>query len=218
MELLPLGDSALLIRYPARVEEEMNLKVQQAARRIQEAGIAGVESVFPALRSMAVRYRPDQISYPELAARLRELLQDDSSASAGQTGREVVIPVRYGGEWGPDLKAVAEEIGCTPQEVVELHSQARYRVYMIGFTAGFPYMGQLPEPLRLPRKAVPSLTVAAGSVAIVDRWCGIYPAATPGGWHVIGRTELEVFDPHRQPPALLLAGDQVRFEPVEVVV
>ena len=128
--------------------------------------------------------------------------------------REYTIPVVYGGEYGPDLEYVAEYHGLTTERVIKLHSQKKYRVYMIGFIAGFPYLGELPEEIATPRLEKPRLKVSAGSVGIAERQTGIYPCETPGGWRIIGRTPIKLFNSFQQPPALLKAGDIVKFKSI----
>jgi KipI family sensor histidine kinase inhibitor len=130
-------------------------------------------------------------------------------------GRLVEIPVRYGGADGPDLGEVAAHAGLTESQVVVLHASVEYDVYMVGFSPGFPYLAGLPERLAMPRRATPRVRVPAGSVAIGGLQTGVYPLASPGGWRLIGRTPLPLFDPRREPPVLLSLGDRVRFVPVE---
>ena len=123
----------------------------------------------------------------------------------------ITISVEYGGIAGPDLDAVAEATGLRPYEVIGLHTSTTFPVEMIGFMPGFPYIGGLPAVLHLPRRSVPRVVVPAGSVAIANGRTGIYPTAAPGGWHLIGRTSTQLFDPQREPPALLAPGDYVQF-------
>jgi 5-oxoprolinase (ATP-hydrolysing) subunit B len=131
----------------------------------------------------------------------------------GSAGREIVIPVAYGGSAGPDLAEVAARTGLGEDEVVRLHSSVDYRVLVVGFAPGFAYLGPLPDRLELPRRAEPRVRVPAGSVAIAGRQTGVYPLATPGGWHIVGRTDVRLWDPSADPPALLRPGDRVRFVP-----
>lgn len=140
-----------------------------------------------------------------LQARWQQLTPADLSAST------LEIPVRYGGQYGPDLERVSQHSGLTPDQVIARHSEARYRVYCLGFQPGFAYLGGLPEELATPRQAEPRLRVPAGSVAIGGRQTGIYPAASPGGWNLIGQTTLPLFQLHRQPACLLQPGMEVRF-------
>ncbi|MEM4479759.1 MAG: 5-oxoprolinase subunit PxpB [Candidatus Bathyarchaeia archaeon] len=131
-----------------------------------------------------------------------------------EKGRKFIIPVVYGGVYGPDLKDVAEYHGLTEDQVIEVHSGRFYRVYMIGFVAGFPYLGEVSEEIATPRLETPRPKVPAGSVGIADKQTGIYPCEAPGGWRIIGRTPLKLFDPNWQPPALLRPGDIVKFTPI----
>jgi KipI family sensor histidine kinase inhibitor len=142
--------------------------------------------------------------------------KDAGAGAAGARtadGAELTIPVRYGGAEGPDLAEVAARLRLTEDEVVRLHAGTVYRVFCMGFVPGFPYLGTLPAELALPRRSTPRLSVPAGSVAITGRQTGIYPAATPGGWHLVGRTDATIWDPRRDPPALLEPGARVRFQP-----
>jgi KipI family sensor histidine kinase inhibitor len=136
-------------------------------------------------------------------------------AQAQALGRVVEIPVRYGHNAGPDLADVAAHCGLTPDEVVQRHTAAEYVVYFVGFQPGFAYLGGLDDVLHTPRRAEPRLAVPAGSVGIGGAQTGIYPLATPGGWQLIGRTELPLFDPHAEPPTLLAPGDRVRFVAID---
>jgi KipI family sensor histidine kinase inhibitor len=216
VELLPYGDDVLLIRWyvpgtvpdPATVEE-----VDAWARRIRAAGIPGVQQVFPAFDSLAVIYDPVRLSYDQLAERIRQL-DRQLPPEAAATVPLLEVPVVYGGEYGPDLPSVAKACGLSEEEVVDIHTGKPYKVWMIGFLSGFPYAGALDERLVLPRKASPSLSVRAGSVAIAGNLTGIYPLASPGGWHVIGWTPWAIFDLKREPPALFQAGYRIRFRAI----
>jgi KipI family sensor histidine kinase inhibitor len=130
-------------------------------------------------------------------------------------GRVIEIPTRYGGEYGPDLEFVAKHNGLTPDEVVRIHTSQSLRVFMLGFSPGFPYIGPLAPEIAAPRLATPRTLVPAGSVGIAGRQTGIYPSESPGGWRLIGRTDLKLFAPAKDPPALLRPGDYVRFRAVE---
>jgi len=216
IQLWPYGDDVLLMRWkgsgtrpePAIVEE-----VDAWARRIRAAGIPGVQQVFPAFDSLAVIYDPLRLSYEQLAARIRQL--DRQKPPEPETTVPVLeVPVVYGGEYGPDLPAVAQACSLTEDEVVAIHTGKLYKVWMIGFLSGFPYAGALDERLVLPRKSSPSLSVRAGSVAIAGNLTGIYPLSSPGGWHIIGWTPWTIFDWRRDPPALFQAGSRVRFRAI----
>ena len=176
---------------------------------------AGWGVPVPAYDSVLVPFDPDRLEPAEAEARLRACiaiaLDRDRAAVTGRLHR---IPARYGGADGPDLDAVAERLGLGPAQVVELHASVEYRVFVLGFAPGFGYLGRLPSELRAPRHDQPRPRVPAGSVAIAGWQTAIYPSSTPGGWHLIGRTDAVMWDARRSEPALLAAGDRVRFEPV----
>jgi len=216
LELFPYGDDVLLLRWkssapapdPAIVEE-----VDAWARRIRMAGIPGVLHLFPAFDSLAVTYDPVRLSFADLAERIRRLdgpLPPEDAAAVPC----FEVPVVYGGKYGPDLPAVARTLGLPEDEVIALHAGKEYKVWMVGFLAGFPYAGALDGRLVLPRKTSPSLSVRAGSVAIAGNLTGIYPLASPGGWHVIGWTPWPIFHLRRDPPALFQAGCRLRFRAI----
>ncbi|MGK2935767.1 MAG: 5-oxoprolinase subunit PxpB [Gemmatimonadaceae bacterium] len=211
-ELVPLGDGAILVTLGDAVEREVNCRVHACASAIRTAGLAGVMDVVPAYASLAVHYDASAVSADEVTSRLREVMQTPLPDETERTGGALVtIPVLYD---GPDLAAVAETTGLAPAEVIARHSAVEYYVYMIGFAPGFAYLGDLDPALRLPRREVPRTRVPRGSVAIAGSQTAVYPHETPGGWHLIGTTDLLLFDPRRDPPALLRPGDRVRFEPV----
>lgn len=211
-ELRPLGDSAILITLGDAVERELNRRVHTCADAIRSAGLAGVIDVVPAYASLAVHYDATTASADEMESRLREIVRAPSPKQPWYAERaRVTIPTRYD---GPDLPTVAEATGLAADEVIARHSAVEYYVYMMGFAPGFAYLGGLDPALRLPRREVPRARVPRGSVAIAGSQTAVYPHETPGGWHLIGTTDLPLFDPRRDPPALLRAGDRVRFEPV----
>jgi KipI family sensor histidine kinase inhibitor len=171
-----------------------------------------VETV-PAYASLLVVFDPLQAS-PEALKRLIAGLCDFEDAGPTEDRTVVEIPVVYGGEAGPDLDAVAAHHGLSRDAGIGLHTGTVYRVYMIGFTPGFPYMGELPEALDTPRRDTPRTHIPKGSVAIAQRQTGIYPAVSPGGWQIIGRTPVALFDPRKETPSFLTMGDAVRFTPI----
>ncbi|AKM18800.1 5-oxoprolinase subunit PxpB [Geobacillus stearothermophilus] len=211
--LFPLCEYAVTVRFADYIDETVNDIVHETAVRLKRERKEGVNEIVPAFSSLTVYYDPLAIGYADVCRWLREKVE-----SSGQTerplARTVVIPVCYGGEFGPDLPEVARFHGISEDEVVTLHSAGRYRVYMIGFSPGFAYLGGLSPRLSTPRRAVPRTKVPAGSVGIAGGQTGVYPLATPGGWQLIGRTPLRVFDPHRKEPSLLSAGDIVEFRPI----
>ncbi len=198
------SDSSLLIRFGDEISPAIHRRVRAFLESFQ---CIGVRNLHPAYASVLVSFHPLQASYEQIETAAR--------AAAAQTepseSRLIEIPTRYGGDFGPDLADVAAHCGLSPDRVVELHANAEYLVYFLGFSPGFAYLGGLPEALFTPRLSSPRHRVEAGSVAIGGRQTGIYPLASPGGWRLIGRTHLTLFDPNRQPPTLLAMGDRVRF-------
>lgn len=207
----PLGDSCLVVRFGTTIAPATSGSVAVAARAA--AALPGVVDVVPTFTTVAVLFDPCRTDADRLGAELLTILAAPEAAAT--SSEDVVeIPIVYGGADGPDLSAVAASVGLTPEEVVRLHAATDHVVGMIGFAPGFPYLLGLPEALAIPRRSTPRTSVPAGSVAIAERQTGIYPRTSPGGWHVIGRTSRSLFDPGRSPPALLRAGDIVRFVPV----
>ncbi len=203
--ICPMGEAALL------VECTLDDVVAANARALALADALPAEwQPTPAIRSVLIRFDPLRHPAAEVEARIRQSLIATSPDEAPR-GRLVTIPVRYGGEAGPDLTEAARALDLTPDALVEAHTSRAWRVLMIGFAPGFPYIGPLPASLTLPRRATPRAAVPAGSVAIAAGMTGIYPAQLPGGWHLIGRTDAVLFDPAREPPTLLQPGDHVQF-------
>lgn len=213
LRILPLGDSALTIEFGNVIDPAVNERVIAFADFIREADWQGVLDVVPTYRSVTVHVDPFRLDLTTLPDRLLRLSQS-APGRTPTTGTLHRIPVVYGSEWGPDLDGIAASAKLSREETIRLHSSVDYRVYMLGFSPGFPYMGLVPAAMAMPRLATPRLTVPAGSVGIADNQTGIYPTASPGGWRLIGRTPLELFRPDRSDPFLLKPGDRVRFEPV----
>ena len=213
MQVVPLGDRALLIQLGSTIDDETHRRVRAISARLTSSKVPGLIEIVPAFASVAVHYDPARAPYVRFAEAVQAALANlgDESLPAPRT---VEIPVRYGGEDGPDLAVVADAHGLSADDVVRLHSAATYRVYMLGFAPGFAYLGGLPESLATPRRAEPRTAVPAGSVGIGGSQTGIYPLTTPGGWQIVGRTSLTLFDPRRTPPTLLAIGDIVRFRVV----
>jgi inhibitor of KinA len=207
-----LGDAALTISFGTEMSRATNARVVAAAKAIRSANISGISDVVPAFAALSVHFDPLVVEHSKIVEAIAGIdVFDDADMSAG---RFVDIPVLYGGEAGPDLDEVTRETGLSATGIVELHSSAEYHVYMLGFLPGFAYLGDLDEKLRLPRLKTPRTRVPAGSVAIADQTTAIYPLESPGGWRLIGRTPLRLFDHTADPPAVFAAGDRVRFRPV----
>lgn len=210
--VLPLGDAALTIEFGADLEAAAHAAVRACDRALREARLPGVIEVIPTYRSVTIEFDPTVTSRGGLSAWLQA--QDFSGAVPEEGRAPVVIPVRYGGDDGPDLADVAAITGLLPEEVVRRHTAGVYTVHMIGFLAGFPYLGGLPRELVVPRLKTPRTKVPAGSVGIAGVQAGVYPTESPGGWRLIGRTDVRLWDPARERPSLLEPGDVVRFEDV----
>jgi KipI family sensor histidine kinase inhibitor len=210
-----LGDSALMLGFGSRIDPALSLRVLAVSMRLAAARLPGVIDVVPAYASVALVLDPDSDAEPgALESRVRELLSAPVGAIALPRARRVLIPACYGGTHGADLQAIAEHAGLDAAQVIERHAAAEYRVAMIGFKPGFPYLLGLDPALAMPRRATPRASVPAGSVAIGGPQTGIYPVESPGGWQLIGRTSVRLFDPALERPSLLAPGDLVRFRPV----
>ncbi len=204
-----LGDTAMLVTSES-VDLLVNQLVLALADTLAALALPGVQVVVPAINSALIRYDPAMLTAADLRAHVQRVLVRLKPVPA-TPARVVAVPVRYGGADGPDLADVAATLGISPAEVIRLHCGQVYRVMMIGFAPGYPYAGPLPPALHVPRRSTPRTQVPRGSVAIAAGLTGIYPAPLPGGWHVIGRTTLELFDPYADQPCLLQAGDGVQF-------
>ena len=209
--ITPLGDTLATVILGDGISEELSELVVARSRAVASAGIIGVSDVVPAYSSLGVHYDPLVISFDDLRDRLAPIVEEavDTMMERSDT-RLHTIPVNYDGE---DLDEVVSRTGLARHTVINIHSSAEYRVFVIGFVPGFAYLGQLDERLALPRRSSPRPRVPAGSVAIADRQTAIYPSATPGGWHVIGTAAITLFDPSLSEPSLFRVGDRVRFVP-----
>ena len=206
------GDAALVVEFGDEIDPAINRRVHALARALAENPLPGLGEAVPSYRSLLVHYDPLRLSHAEVESFVFEALQTCEDAPLPEP-RLIEIPTVYGGDHGPDIGFVAEHNGLAVADVIRLHSEATYTVYMLGFTPGFPYLGGLPDALATPRLETPRKRVPAGSVGIAGTQTGVYPLATPGGWRLIGWTPVVLFDPMRTPPALLQPGDQVRFVP-----
>lgn len=211
--VLPCGETAVSIELGNVIDRTVNRKVNLLYRRIKASELPGIVDLIPTYRSLFILYDPWLCSYERLLSAVEECL-GFPCASGEEEMRMVEIPVCYGGELGPDLDAVAALHNLDVQETIELHCAPIYHVYMIGFTPGFPYLGGLDERLYTPRREEPRKKVPPGSVGIADKQTGIYSVESPGGWHLLGRTPLRMFDLNRDRPFFLEPGDAVKFEPI----
>jgi inhibitor of KinA len=211
--LLPLGDAALTVEFGNEIDPALNARVIAFAETLRAQTWTGVVDVVPTYRSVTIHVDPLHLDVMTLSDRLLSLSHTDAKPFT-PSGTHHTIPVLYGGEWGPDIQDVAVFAKMSVADVIRWHSSVLYRVFMLGFSPGFPYLGSVPEPLAMPRLAKPRTTVPAGSVGIVGSQTGIYPTSTPGGWRLIGRTPLALYRPNSSRPFLLNPGDMVRFEAI----
>ena len=216
--IAPVGDRSLVVEFGQTVEPAINATVRNFARELLDEPIAGIVDVVPAFTTVAVHYRPEFFidgsgsPYDVLRRRLDALLAR-GIRHHDEDARTVDIPVCYGGEFGPDLEEVAAACGLRAEEVIERHIASQHVVYMLGFAPGFPYIGGLDPSLAVPRRGTPRTRIPAGSVAIASDQTSIYSLETPGGWNLIGRTPLKLFDATAESPCLLRPGDRIRFVP-----
>ena len=215
LDIEALADDAWLLRLDDRLGEGLNARVHALAARIAANAPDWLRDVVPAYASLAVFFEPRLVPASQVHAWLRRLVAvagDDPPATAG---RRVEIPMVYGGEYGPDLAAAADDLGIEPEQLASRHASGDYTVAMIGFAPGFPYLFGLDPALALPRLATPRVRVPAGSVGVAGGQTGIYPRDSPGGWRLLGRTPLRLFDPGSTPPSALQPGDRVRFVAID---
>ncbi|MDR3673569.1 MAG: 5-oxoprolinase subunit PxpB [Holophaga sp.] len=215
----PLGDQALLAVLGEGIDPGVNDRVHQLTALIRASALPGIADLIPAYANLAVHYDPvawatQGSPYQALRDELVRLWRS-AGAAAPAAPRQVEIPVCYGLEYGPDLEAVADHCKLPAEAIVARHAGAEYRVYMLGFAPGFPYLGGLDPAIAAPRRETPRLKVPAGSVGIAGMQTGIYPLESPGGWQIIGRTPRRLFQPDREEPCLLRPGDRLRFVPVD---
>jgi len=210
---LVAGDAALVVEFGDEINPQINRQVHRLAHALAHRALPGLGEAVPSYRSLLVHYDPLRLSYAQVEAFVSGTLRHCQEMVPPEP-RQVEVPTVYGGECGPDIEFVAAHAGLSVEEVVRRHAGATYTVYMLGFTPGFTYLGGLPEAIAAPRLPTPRPSVPAGSVGIAGSQTGIYALATPGGWRLIGRTPLRLFDARQIPPAFVRPGDRVRFVPI----
>ncbi len=208
LKLHPLGDAAALWELGSRIDTALNTRAIGLAAALRKR--RGVREAIAGYASVTIHYDPEQVTFAQLQTTARNLLKQRHAPTV--PGRLHRIPVVYD---GPDLAEAAERLGLSPEELVRKHTAPTYRVFMVGFVPGWAYLGPLPDDLRLPRRSVPRTHVPAGSVAIAGAQTGVYPLPTPGGWHLLGRTDVPMFLADGDPPLLLRTGDRVKFHAVK---
>jgi len=208
------GENALIVYMGDTLSPAVAGRVQRMSQQLSERLADQLVDMVPSYASVLVIYRPDRIRADELRKHVEEFGKAASEPMTNEFGRLVRLPVWYGPEAGPDLMALAESNGLTPDEVVQRHHAREYRVYAIGFAPGFAYLGEVDEAIARPRLATPRQHVPAGSVGIADRQTAVYPAESPGGWNLIGRCPVRIFDPLAAVPMPMGVGDRIQFEPI----
>ena len=210
LRFLSAGDAAVVAELGDGIDPGINRRVHDLAHAVEAHRLAGVVDLVPTYRSLLVDYDPLRTTLGLLERQIADLaahLQEQPR----RPRRVLEVPTVYGGQYGPDLAFVAEHAGLAADEVIRIHSEADYLIYMMGFTAGFPYLGGMSAKIATPRLQTPRTRIPAGSVGIAQQQTGIYPAEGPGGWQLIGRTPLRLFDPRRDPPVAVEAGEYIRF-------
>ena len=214
--IYPIHDQGLTVEFSQKISEQDNLRVIAVRDAIEQQPFKGLLDIVPAYSSLTIYFNAD-CKREEVMAYLKERILASLDLQPIQSeNRIITLPVCYDPTLGPDQEFVCDHLKITLEQLIEQHSGNLYRVYMIGFIPGFPYMGILPEGWQIPRKEIPALKIPAGSVALAGQQTGIYPAEVPGGWQVIGRTPLKIFDALREPSCLLKAGDQVQFASISL--
>lgn len=208
--IVPLGDSSVLVQFGDEIDLTINQRVHTLAKRIANSVFHGVIETVPAYATLLVHYDPLILSFTQMKEHLRAQISQMQEVEFRKP-RWIEVPVRYGGELGPDLEFVASQCDLRVEDVIRIHSERLYTVYMMGFTPGYPYMGKLDDALIMPRLKAPRTHVPAGTVAIAGSQTGIYSIESPGGWQLIGWTPLKLFELTSESPFLFSPGDEVKF-------
>lgn len=219
--IVPGGDSCLVVEFDAADMQRSNSVACELARRLMKAALPGVSDIVPSMAAVGVHYYPAVVAshsqgvtpWQHLMIQVQAVMPT-TMVSSEDAHREIILPVCYGGEYGEDLEDVARTCGLSTEEVIDLHSGSTVRVLMLGFAPGHPYIGMFDPRLAIGRRPTPRTAVPEGSIGLANRQSVIYPMTLPGGWSLIGRTPLKLFDPYQEPPCLLSAGDRIRFQPI----
>ncbi|MDD7352608.1 MAG: 5-oxoprolinase subunit PxpB [Peptoniphilaceae bacterium] len=213
IKFLTAGDSAIVMEFGNTIEKEINAKISAVVENLKEKKIDGILDILPTYRSILINYDPVKISYSEMVEILKGLNKSNKDNKSDEV-RLIEIPTLYGKEYGPDIEFVAENANLSVDEVIKIHSGRDYLVYMMGFMPGFTYLGGLDERIATPRLKSPRLKIEPGSVGIAANQTGMYPLESPGGWQLIGRTPLKLYDDTKEPPVFIQAGDYIRYIPI----
>ncbi|WP_250674347.1 5-oxoprolinase subunit PxpB [Paraclostridium ghonii] len=208
------GDKSIVVELGDTIDEEINRKVINLMKNIEESNLMeSIDEMIPTYRSLMINYNPLKVTFNNLINSIKEIESNLKISDKGEI-KVVKIPVLYGDDFGPDIETVAKQNDLTIEEVIKLHSEVEYLVYMLGFTPGFTYLGGMNKKLETPRLSNPRVKIPAGSVGIAGKQTGVYPIDSPGGWQLIGRTPIDLYEPKREKPILLSAGDYVKFIPI----
>jgi len=210
----PAGDSAVAVMFKNEISEEVNNQVAALRKSLERLAMQSITECLPTYRSIMVHYNPLMISYKKVVSVIEKCINDKQEQDK-IVAKTYVIPVCYGGEYGPDIDTVATLNSLSQDEVVNIHTGVDYRIYMLGFTPGFPYLGGMDDAIATPRLTEPRMKIQGGSVGIAGKQTGIYPIDSPGGWQIIGRTPLRLFDVNNHTPILLEAGNYIRFQAID---
>ena len=213
-KLLCAGDSCIVVEFGNSISLDVNARVQALRHVLEAKNISGIQELVPTYRSLAVYFDPVKAEPSRFRSLLERLASTTDVGLSSEKGKVIVIPVCYGGEFGPDLQNVVKHTGLAEEEVIKRHSAPDYYCYMLGFTPGFSYLGGMDETIATPRLSEPRERIPAGSVGIAGKQTGIYPMESPGGWQLIGRTPVKLYDPTSETPIILQAGDYIRFKSI----
>lgn len=208
------GDKSIVVEFGDLISEEINKKVVSLMEAIENSAINDfIDEMIPTYRSLMINYNPLKIDFDSLLKEVK-LLEKNIKSSGAIKKNIIEIPVLYGGEYGPDIENVAKHNNLSIEEVIKIHIEKEYLIYMLGFTPGFPYLGGMDERIETPRLKIPRTKIPGGSVGIASKQTGVYPIDSPGGWQLIGRTPLKLYDPDKESPILLKAGNYIKFIPI----
>ena len=209
------GDSTAIIKFGDTIDEDINILVHKFLESLVRgfSEYSSILDIYPTYNSIIIDYDPNEILYENIKQKINSIKSEfDSSDNMKKHHKIIEIPVQYGDDFGPDLKRMSKTLNISEEKIIQIHSSTKYRVHMIGFMPGFPYLGGLDSRISFPRLDEPRLAVPEGSVGIAGDQTGIYPFRSPGGWNIIGRTNLRLFDSKKNPPNLIISGSYIKFK------
>ena len=209
------SDCFVSVKFRDEISAQINNKVHNLFKLLSDSSNTGILDLIPSYNSILIQYNPPELSFGNLIQLIEQNLSGLENTESKQT--VIDIPILYGDKYGQDLDFVAEHNNLTTDQVIEIHCSPEYLVYMLGFTPGFPYLGGMDESISTPRLTTPRTLIPAGSVGIADKQTGIYPSESPGGWRLIGKTPLTLFNHEQNPPSLIMPGDLIRFVPIKSI-